>query len=434
MFGYYLNLALRSLKRNRIMTALMVLAIGLGIGASMTMLTVVHVLNGDPIPGRSSQLYVPHIDPLPLQYRSHPNWHPDDNFTWPDAIALLDALKAERQVAMSGGNVLVRPDSGEASPFFANGRYATADFFAMFDVPFVAGHGWTDTEGRDNARVVVLSTELSGKLFGGTDSVGSTLRLGENTFRVIGVTAQWNPQPKFYADLGTGAFAGADQFFLPLRTAMDLNLDVRGNVASWVDGPSNRKGPSTSWLQVWVELPNASAVSDYHRFLVNYSAEQQALGRFERPPDHAKLYSLTQWLDRHELVPPDVNLQLWLALGFLLVSLVNIVALLLAKFLRRADEICVRRALGATRRHIFSQLGIEAALIGLGGGVLGLLLAEVGLWSVRQRPDAYARMAHMDPGMLAGTFGLALVASIVAGLLPAWRACRIPPALKLKAL
>ncbi|HUW52642.1 MAG TPA: ABC transporter permease, partial [Rhodanobacter sp.] len=63
MFAYYLDLALRSLKRNKALTALMVLAIALGIGASMTTLTVLHVLSGDPVPGRSDTLYYPQIDP-----------------------------------------------------------------------------------------------------------------------------------------------------------------------------------------------------------------------------------------------------------------------------------------------------------------------------------------------------------------------------------
>ena len=54
MFGYYLDLALRSLKRNRVLTVLMVLAIAVGIGACMTTLTVVHLLSGDPLPGKSS--------------------------------------------------------------------------------------------------------------------------------------------------------------------------------------------------------------------------------------------------------------------------------------------------------------------------------------------------------------------------------------------
>ena len=57
MFGYYFNLALRSFRRDKALTALMVLAIALGIGASMTTLTVFYVLSGDPVPTRSDQLY-----------------------------------------------------------------------------------------------------------------------------------------------------------------------------------------------------------------------------------------------------------------------------------------------------------------------------------------------------------------------------------------
>ena len=66
MFGYYLNLALRSFKRNRALTALMVLAIALGIGACMTTLTVFHVLSGDPIPGKSDRLFYVQLDPAEM--------------------------------------------------------------------------------------------------------------------------------------------------------------------------------------------------------------------------------------------------------------------------------------------------------------------------------------------------------------------------------
>jgi putative ABC transport system permease protein len=59
------------------------------------------------------------------------------------------------------------------------------------------------------------------------------------------------------------------------------------------------------------------------------------------------------------------------------------------------------------------------------------VIAEIGLWSVRQRPDGYAHLANMDAPMLAGTVVLAIIASMLAGLLPAWRACRVPPALHL---
>ncbi|MDE2497668.1 MAG: ABC transporter permease, partial [Xanthomonadaceae bacterium] len=64
MFGYYLDLALRSFKRNRVLTALMVLALGLGIGASITTLTVLKLLSGDPLPQKSARIFAPEIDPL----------------------------------------------------------------------------------------------------------------------------------------------------------------------------------------------------------------------------------------------------------------------------------------------------------------------------------------------------------------------------------
>jgi putative ABC transport system permease protein len=125
-------------------------------------------------------------------------------------------------------------------------------------------------------------------------------------------------------------------------------------------------------------------------------------------------------------------LQTWLAFAFLAVCLLNTVGLLLAKFLRRSQEIGVRRALGASRRAIFTQFLVEAIGVGLVGGVLGLGLAWLGLWAVRQQPLDYAALAELDPTMLALTFALAVVSSACAGVLPAWRAAHISPALQLK--
>jgi putative ABC transport system permease protein len=435
MFGYYLDLALRSLRHNKRLTTLMVLAIGLGIGASMTMITVLHVMSSDPLPGRSAQLYYPHLDPLPLNFQQS-DYGPDPsiNFTWPDAMALLAAHRAERQAVMAGGSLLVRPAQSGSQPFHANGRYATSDFFAMFGVPFRHGNGWSSADDDARARVVVLSETLSRKLLGTADSVGRIVRLGDADLRVIGVTTDWQPQPMFYADASEKAFGDADQFFLPLTTALDLKFDANDNLSSWASFSGDMKSPTLTWLQVWVQLKDAAQASAYRQFLVDYSVQQKTLGRFQRSPDHAALYGLMPWLDRQNLVPADVRLQLWLALGFLLVCMTNIVALLLAKFLRRSNEISVRRALGARRSDIFMQLGIESALIGLAGGGLGLIIAQIGLWSVRRRPDDYAHLAQMDMPMLFGTFVLAVFASVVAGLLPAWRACRVPPALQLKTL
>jgi putative ABC transport system permease protein len=302
----------------------------------------------------------------------------------------------------------------------------------MFGVPFVAGHGWSEQDDASGARVVVLTRKLARRLFGAQPAVGKVADLGKHEFVVIGVVDDWNPAPAFYTL--NGGFDTADRFFLPLSTAIALQFKVTKSSDWSAQGSASLTSPTTSWLNYWVQLDTAAQVMAYRRFLFNYSAQQKALGRYQRPPDEARLYGLMQWLRREGLVPGDVMLQTWLAVGFLVVCMINIVALLLAKYLRRSGEISVRRALGARRRDIFRQFGMESALIGLAGGLLGIGIAELGLWSVRQRPNDYAHLAQMDGLMLAATVLLAIIASVLAGLLPAWRACRIAPAIQLKTL
>ena len=432
MFFYYLGLALRSLERSPILSCLLVLAIGLGIGASMTMITVLHVMDGDPLPGRSSTLYSPHLNPLPLDYHSNPySSDPSDSFTWPDAMALIDANRAERQAAMVGGRVLIHPVRGCKPPFYTDGRYATSQFFAMFGVPFVQGRGWSAEDDADAAHVVVLSQELSERLFGTAKSVGFTVQMDDTNLRVVGVTGNWEPRPMFYGV--HGVFDQTDRYFLPLSTAIQLGFDVTDELSSFRGAfNGDLKSPDLTWLQVWVQLDSAPHVAAYRQFLINYSAQQTARGRFQQQPKSATLTPLMDYLQQRDLVPSDVKLQLWISLGFLFVCMLNVSALLLAKILRRSGEVSIRRAMGARKSDVFMQLGVESALIGITGGLVGLALAQLGLWSVRQRPDDYAHLARMDTSMLVATVVLAVAASVVAGLLPAWRACRIAPALNLK--
>jgi len=431
MLGYYATTAIASLRRSKALAVLMILVIGLGIGASMTMITIFHVLSGDPLPGRSGQLYAPVIDPRPLARERGESPEPNGDFTWPDAMNLLRAHRADRQAAMAGGAVPVRAPQSGALPFYETGRYVTADFFDMFRTPFASGGGWRSEDDESRARIVVLNGELSRKLFGSASAIGRTVRLKNTDFRVIGVLDDWNPQPQFYGQISGRSFGKVDQFFLPLQTAQALGLDFNGRLSCWDSGGDARISDHCAWLQFWVQLDSTTKTQAYTQFLASYWREQQAHGRMPRPA-HAQLFGLMDWMTKQHAIPDDLKLQLSLSLGFLAVCMLNVVGLLLATFLRRGGEISVRRALGARRWDIFLQLGVESCVIGFAGGLLGLCIAFLGLWSVRQRPDGYAQLAQMDTAMLFGTFALALVASVLAGLLPAWRACRIPPALQLK--
>jgi putative ABC transport system permease protein len=432
MFAYYLGLALRSCRANPVLTGLMVLALGLGIGACMTTLTVFHVLSADPLPGRSERLHMVQLDAGELQ-----GWRageePDEQLTRLDAETLLAEARAPRQALMSGGSAVVEDPGEQAEARRVSARYSSADFFAMMGAPLRFGSGWSADDDRAHARVVVLSHELNERLFGGVDSTGRSLRVQGSEMRVAGVLAPWRLTPHFY-DLNMGSYARVEEIFLPFATAMELGMNRSGSMNCWGNAQINdplAAGASCAWLQYWVELPDARARQDYRAYLVAYAERQRQAGRFERPPNE-RLRNVHEWLLHKQVVPGDVRLQLWLALGFLLVCLTNTVGLLLAKCLRGTPQIGVRRALGASRKAIFAQHLVEALLIGGAGGLLGLLLAWIGLLGVRMNPADYAELARLDLPMLAACIGVSLLASLAAGLLPAWRAAQVAPALQLK--
>ncbi|HEY0198533.1 MAG TPA: ABC transporter permease [Rhodanobacter sp.] len=432
MFTYYLDLALRSLKRNKVLTALMVLAIGLGIGACITTLTVLHLLSGDPLPGKSAQLFYPQIMP-----DTRSKTEPEGEYTYIDATNLLREHRADRQAIVVSASIKVFGPQAGARPMPLSTVATSNEFFPMFDVPFLYGAGWTQADDDGRARVAVISRALNDKLFGSASGVGRSIRLDQWDFRIVGVLNAWRPAPRYYDLYGQGAFASGDDVFIPFSTSRDLaQLYIVGSgMDCWgtLTDPVHLENQPCVWLQYWAELDTPAKAAAYRDYLVHYSEQQKALGRFQfKGQPLTALPDLMQWLDKNGVVPSDVRLQTWVAFGFLVVCLINTVGLLLAKFLRRAGEIGVRRALGASRRAVFAQLLTEAGLVGLCGGALGLVLALAGLWAVRQQPAPYAELAHLDLRMFLVTFVLAVLASVLAGLLPAWRACRIAPGLQLK--
>ncbi|MEP7187158.1 MAG: ABC transporter permease [Rhodanobacter sp.] len=432
MFGYYLDLALRSLKRNKVLTALMVLSLALGIGACITTLTVLKLLSGDPLPQKSAQLFYPQVDPYPKDGYVEGQTKPQETMTYIDATNLMRAHRADRQTLVALTSAKIAPLKAGARAFYSDGVMTTADFFPMFDSPFQYGSGWAGKDDDNASRIAVIAGFLNDKLFGGADSVGKTLRVNDHDYRIIGVLKPWAPQPRFYAvDLGGRSYGDGDAVFLPLRAARADQMGPQNTNCYEAADIKTLETAACVWLGMWVQLNGQDGVAAYKTFLANYVQQQMALGRFHRPD--TALLDLMGWLHEERVVPDDARLQAGLALGFLLICVVNTVGLLLAKCLRRSREIGVRRALGATRGAVFAQFMVEAGIVGLAGGVLGLLFTELGLWGVRQQPADYASLARLDVQMFLLTFVVALVASLIAGLLPAWRACVVAPAPQLKA-
>lgn len=433
MFAYYLELGLRSLRRSPVLTGLMIITIAFGVAASMTTYSVMRGMSGDPIPWKSSKLFFPQIDVWgPL----NGNNEPASSMDYPDVYALLLAHRAPRQAALYGVAPTVYPDDPTLKSIATPGHAVSAEFFSMAEPPFLYGTPWSVDDEAHRAKVLVISKQLNQRLFAGADSVGKQIHLDDGSYRVVGVLDDWHPQPRFY-DLVTGdAFGPADQLFLPFATAIDAQMSTVGGFGCGNKLPAPGFAGTLSsdciWISYMVQLDSASEVRSYRDYLDGYAHAQKLSGRFAWPANN-RLRDLNAWMDFQEVVPSEMKVILVVSLCLLLVCMVNAVGLLLAKFMRRSSEIGVRRALGASRLSIAAQFGMESAAIGLAGGVLGVLMTWAGTSLIRGAlPSQVASLIRIDPSLLIQALLLAVIATVLAGLYPTWRAAQVTPALQLK--
>ncbi|MCZ6643869.1 MAG: ABC transporter permease [Gammaproteobacteria bacterium] len=435
MFFYYLRLAVISIRKNPVLSTLMVTAIGLGIGACMTVLTVNYLMSSDPIPQKSDVLYYVQLDNWDPNNAADGSNEPPDQLTYLDATALLKANQAFRQTANAATSLVIEPPGDDAKPFLVSGRGSFSSFFAMFDVPFLYGGPWDRDADDAEEQVVVLTREINDRVFGGEDSVGRNLRMAGFEFRVVGVMDTWLPMPKFY-DVSTGPFDDVEEVFFPFNLIVPLELSRNGNTNCWKspdgDGIQAFLNSECVWIQYWAELPTVEARQDYLAHLDNYVSEQKTLGRFERPLNN-RISNVTEWMEIQQVVLDDAKIVLALAVMFLVVCILNTIGLLLSKFLGKAPEIGLRRALGASKRTLLVQHLIETACIGLVGGLLGLVLTWFGLRGIEALYGGISKeLVSLDWVMIASAVALALVSSVAAGLYPTWRACSVAPAAQLK--
>jgi putative ABC transport system permease protein len=436
MFSYYLELALRSLKRSPGLTLLMVLAIGFGVAASMTTYSVFRAVSGDPIPWKSSQLFVPQIDVWGPTGRGA-DGEPPNALDYIDAVALMRDHRAKLQSASYRVAPTVQLPGSGLHPISVQGHAVYSEFFPMLDVPFAYGSGWAVDADTNQAAIVVISGKLNQKMFGGGNSVGKTLEISGKDYQIVGVLGKWDPQPRFYDVVDTGGFdTNSDDVFLPFTRAIAVDMNNAGSTSCTNNpvepGFVGMQRSTCVWIEFMAELDDAAAVKKYRNYLEGYALAQKSAGRFNWAPNN-RLRDVPAFLDNQHVVPSDTKVSMMVAFGLLIVCLVNTVGLLLAKFLRRSSEIGVRRALGAPQAAIYAQFLTEAGIVGLAGGVVGLLFTGVGVFSVGMvLPEDIAALAHVNFSLLLLTLVVSVISAVLAGLYPTFRASRVQPAWQLK--
>ena len=198
MFFYYLRLARISILRHWGLSLLMVTAIGLGIGAAMTTVTVNYLMSADPIPGKSQKLHTIQLDNWDKNKPFKEGLEPPPFLTYQDAKNLIAAKKAVRQTMHTAARAVIEPLAEDDLPLFVSVRANTRDFFTMFEVPFAYGAPWDEATDNNNDLVVILSEQINERLFAGENSVGRSIKINGDMYKVIGVLANWQPKPRFY--------------------------------------------------------------------------------------------------------------------------------------------------------------------------------------------------------------------------------------------
>jgi putative ABC transport system permease protein len=435
MLGYHLKTAIVSLKRNPVITGLLIAAIALGICVSTSFVTLRHLFTQDPLPGKTDKVFYVQLDSWGAEeaYSSEDPDNLPDQVTYRDARGLLRSPVPQRQTATFMTRYFVHPDPKRARPFQADVRLAFSDFFEIFDVPFEYGGPWTKEADAKPEQVVVIDHDTNMKLFGGGNSVGKTVRIEERDFRVTGVLAPYRPAMRWW-EMNRNPTGAPEPVYIPFNFVEPLTIWTNGNTSGWKsrggDTHQHFLNSETIWIQYWVELPDEKAQAAYRDWLTGYIQEQKKLGRFARPVKHS-LTTIPAYIERAGFVPDSVRTMSIVSLLFLAVCSVNLIGILLGKFLGRIPEVSVRRALGASRSQIFWQHVIECELIGLAGGAIGLTLS-FGMLKILARFMHNGDALHLDGEMLLLGAFLSLVAGAVAGIYPAWRVCSVPPAMQLK--
>ncbi|ABE56128.1 protein of unknown function DUF214 [Shewanella denitrificans OS217] len=434
MFFYYCDLAWRSIKNTPALSVLMVLAISIGIGITITSLNVYQMMANNPAKERSDVL-----NAVMLWSQGPDTWTKfNQNITYQDAMGLRNSQVPSRQVASFRTGMAVQSDNKDIEPELESIRVTDSDFFGLFSVPFLFGGAWDKGVDTRASYQVVISEALNLKHFNGANSVGKNFYLNGKPYQIVGVIKDWNPQPKYY-DPTNGAFNHAEGIYLPFSLTPIEEFDVWGNTNGWQFEPmgtyQDRLNSEKAWIQFWVELDNPEHKASYQEWLSQYVEKQKSFGRFtadKNPKESVSLMDVQQWLEYSKAVSKDNKILVGLSFLFLAVCLVNILGLMLTKFLKRAPEVGVRRAIGASRGQIFSQYMVEVGVIGLLGGVMGLLWAWAALSILSTHFDMAKSLTQLDLSMWFITPAIAISTAVLAGLYPAWVVCRTNPSIYLK--
>ena len=398
---------LRRLMRTPGLVFAVTLSIGLGLGANATIFSLVSKFVLAPPPVGDPKTLVS-ID------RTYDNGACCNALPYPVYRDIREQAKSFSDVAAfydyvpSSIGQLSDGKGGGREPERAFGQATSANYFDVAQLGMARGRGFLESE--EKTPVVVIGYRIWQRVFQEDQAiVGKAVMVGGQPFTVVGVAP-----PKFR---GIGLVLDPE-FWVPLGTLSQLTAtapELESRHSQWLH-PVGRLKPGITVAQAQSEMDLLGK-----RFATLHPETDKGDGFY---------------LERAGGLPPqekksDMPLLaglLTVVLLVLCIACANVANLLLAQGAKRQREMAVRLALGASRMRLLRQMLLESTLLAVAGGLVGVVLsvwATYALSSFRLPvPIPLDLGLSVDWRVLAYTFALSLVAGVVCGFVPAWRASR----------
>ncbi len=403
-----LRYAFRTLRKNLVLTMVIVASLAIGIGANSAIFSVVDALLLRPLP-------YPNADRLAAVWLHSPGIGILRDWPSPgEYIDLQNENHSFEQMALAQSRTFTL--TGRDQPERVNGMSAQSSLLNMLGAKALLGRTLLSEEDRPGKPpVVILSNGAWKRLFSSDPNiVGKSITLDAHSFTVAGV-------------LPSSFMLNAE--VMPAEGPMD-KVDMFLPLPLGADA-AQRRGDENYNIIVRLK-PGVS--------LQQAQADVNVIANHIREKDRRDLTFGMDVVGLQEQVVGDVRRALLVLLGsvalVLLIACANIANLLLARAAGREKEIAIRSALGAGWQRLVRQLMTESVLLGLLGGAAGLGVARLSLAIVRtMNPGNIPRLEDIgiNGSVLAFTFILSVATGVLFGLAPAWRAIKVDVSSSLKA-